>query len=56
MNLDDKISFFSGSTFTFIMAAPLFDMLMALVLGTLGGFAGMFGKHIFYIVRDKWLK
>ena len=54
MNLDDKISFFSGSSLTIMMAAPVYEMTMAIVLGVLGGFAGMVGKHLFYKVKDKW--
>lgn len=56
MNLDDKISFFSGSTFTLAMTAPAYEMTMAIVLGILGGFAGMVGKYLFYKVREQWLK
>ena len=56
MNLDDKISFFSGSILTFTMAAPLYEMAMALVLGVVGGFAGMMGKQLFYFIKDKFSK
>lgn len=56
MNLDDRISFFSGSSFTLMVTAPIYEMGMAIVLGLLGGFAGMVGKQLFYFLKDKWQK
>ena len=56
MNLDDKVSFFSGSTMTVMLTAPFYDMAMAVVLGLLGGFAGMVGKEVFYYFKRKWPK
>lgn len=54
MTIDDKISFFSGSTLTVMMTAPLYDIFMAMVLGVVGGFAGMIGKNLYYLLKDKW--
>jgi len=56
MNLDDRVSFFSGSTMTVMLTAPFYDMAMAVVLGLLGGFAGMVGKEVFYYFKRKWPK
>ena len=56
MDLDDKVSFISGSTFTVMMTAPLYELGMALLLGLVGGFGGVLGKHIYYKLRDWWVK
>lgn len=50
--LDTKISFISGTTFTVLMTAPLYELWFALLLGLVGGFGGVIGKHIFYSLRD----
>jgi len=46
MDLDNKISFFSGFTLTSMWTLPIYDLTMALILGVVGGFGGMFGKWI----------
>lgn len=51
--MDTKISFFSGSFLTLAMTAPLYEMWIALLLGLIGGFGGVVGKHLFYWVREK---
>lgn len=56
MNLDDRVSFFSGSTMTVMVTAPFYDIFMTIVIGVVGGFAGMVGKELFYKLKDKWQK
>lgn len=55
MDFDTKLSFFSGSFLTVAMTAPIYDIAMALLLGIVGGFAGMVGKLLFQklFYRDK---
>ena len=54
--LDTKISFLSGTTFTLIMTAPLYELWFALLLGLVGGFGGVLGKHIFYKAKEFYNK
>lgn len=56
MDIDQKISFFTGGILTLIMTAPLVEIGMALILGIIGGFSGMLGKYFFTILRDKFSK
>lgn len=51
--LDTKISFLSGTTFTVLMTAPLYELWFALLLGLVGGFGGVVGKEVFYFIREK---
>ena len=53
MNLDNKISFFSGFTLTSLWTMPLYDISMALILGVVGGFGGMVGKFIYTKISGK---
>lgn len=56
MDFDTKLSFFSGSLLTVAMTAPLYDIAMALVLGIVGGFAGMLGKYLFQRFVSNYFK
>lgn len=51
MDLDTKISFFGGSFLTVMMTASLVDVGVALILGFVGGFAGIAGKELFYYIK-----
>ena len=46
MNIDSKISFFSGFTLTSLWTMPLMEVGMAFLLGLVGGLGGLFGKWI----------
>ena len=35
------------------MTAPLYELWFAMMLGLVGGFGGVIGKHLFYWVREK---
>ena len=50
--LDTKLSFFSGSTLTLFMTAPMMDLWGTLLIGLVGGFGGVLGKHLFYKLKD----
>ena len=46
MNMDNKISFFSGFTITSLWTMPIMEIGMAFLLGLVGGLGGLFGKWI----------
>ena len=46
MNIDNKISFFSGFTLTSLWTMPLMEIGMAFVLGLVGGLGGLVGKWL----------
>ncbi len=51
--MENKLSFFSGFTFTSIYTMSLYEVGMALLLGIIGGFGGVLGKEIYYFIKDK---
>ena len=51
-DLDSKISFVSGGGFTILMAGPIYDAAIVLVMGIVGGFGGVFGKEIYYRIKE----
>lgn len=53
MNLDSKISFFTGYVFTAISSISILGLVQAALLGFVGGFFGLLGKEIFYTLKDK---
>ena len=48
---DTKLSFFGGSFLTVFMTSGLVEVAMAIVLGFVGGFAGIGGKELYYYVK-----
>ena len=56
MDLDNKISFFGGFTFTTLMTISMNDIVMTAILGLIGGFFGLAGKELFYQIRKLWKK
>lgn len=51
IDMDTKVSFFGGSFLTVMMTSGLVEIGMALILGIVGGFAGMMGKELFYYIK-----
>ena len=51
MNVDNKISFITGYIFTAITTISIVGVLQAALVGFIGGFFGLLGKEIFYIVK-----
>ena len=56
IDLDSKISFISGYIFTVFAAASFMDILMAAVLGLVGGLFGLAGKDLYSLIKKKILK
>ena len=54
MNIDNKISFFSGFTLTSLWTMPLMEIGMAFLLGLVGGVGGLLGKWI--MNKTGWFK
>ena len=52
MDVDSKISFLAGYIFTAITSISLIGILQAALVGFIGGFFGLLGKEIFYLVKD----
>lgn len=53
MELDSKISFFSGFIFTATTAINTMGWIQAAAVGLIGGFFGLLGKETFYYVKTK---
>jgi len=51
-DLDSKISFVSGGGFTVIMLGPVADAAVVLLMGIIGGFGGVFGKELYYRIKN----
>ena len=51
MNVDNKISFITGYIFTALTTVSIVGILQAALVGFIGGFFGLLGKEIFYIVK-----
>ena len=53
IGMDNKIAYISGFVFTTVMTMTIYDILMAGVVGLVGGFFGILGKDIYYWVKKK---
>jgi ABC-type microcin C transport system permease subunit YejE len=51
MNVDNKISFITGYIFTAITTISIVGVLQAALVGFIGGFFGLLGKEIFYVIK-----
>lgn len=56
IDLDNKLSFFSGFTMTSLWTIPLYEVQMALILGIVGGIGGVMGKFIVYEIKKLFKK
>ena len=54
MDIDNKISFFSGFIFTATTAINTMGWLQAAAVGLIGGFFGLLGKETYYYIKDKY--
>ena len=52
LSMDNKIAFISGFTFTTAYSMTLYELVMALMLGIIGGFGGMIGKWLYNQIKD----
>ena len=55
-DLDTKISFISGYIFTVFAAANFMDILMAALVGLVGGLFGLAGKDLYTWIKKKVLQ
>jgi hypothetical protein len=51
MEIDNKISFFSGFIFTATTAINAMGWVQAAAVGLIGGFFGLLGKEFYYYVK-----
>lgn len=51
MTIDNKVAFISGFSFTTIYTMTIYEIIMALLLGIVGGFGGMVGKYIYNRIK-----
>jgi hypothetical protein len=53
MGRDKKISFISGCTCTALSTVSLMGVAQAAMVGLVGGFFGLLGKELYYLVKKK---
>jgi hypothetical protein len=53
MEMDAKLSFFTGWLFTTVSTITLMGFFQAALIGLIGGFFGLLGKECFYYVKDQ---
>jgi ABC-type microcin C transport system permease subunit YejE len=51
--MDNKISFISGFMFTALSTITLMGVAQAAMVGLVGGFFGLLGKELYYLVKKK---
>lgn len=54
MDMDAKLSFFTGWLFTTVSTITLMGFLQAALLGLIGGFFGLLGKECFYYIKNEY--
>lgn len=53
MHLDDRIAYIAGFIFTTASTMNTMGMIQAAAIGLIGGFFGLAGKELFYLVKSK---
>jgi len=53
MEMDAKLSFFTGWLFTTVSTITLMGFVQAAFLGLVGGFFGLLGKEIYYYIKGE---
>ncbi len=56
MGLENKISYLSGFILTTAYSVSFMEIVMAGVVGLVGGFFGILGKELFYWIKNKGWK
>jgi len=51
--MDNKISFISGFMFTALSTVTIMGVAQAAIIGLVGGFFGLLGKELYYLVKKK---
>jgi len=54
MDMDAKLSFFTGWLFTTVSTITLMGFLQAALLGLIGGFFGLLGKECYYYIKNEF--
>ena len=53
MEMDTKLSFFTGWLFTTVSTITLMGFFQAAFLGLVGGFFGLLGKEVYYYIKGE---
>ena len=53
MSIDGKISFLGGYILTAATTISVMGLFQAAAVGLIGGFFGLLGKEIFYLIKKK---
>ena len=53
MEMDAKLSFFTGWLFTTVSTITLMGFFQAAFLGLVGGFFGLLGKEVYYYIKGE---
>ena len=53
MEMDAKLSFFTGWLFTTVSTITLMGFVQAALMGLVGGFFGLLGKEAFYYIKGE---
>jgi hypothetical protein len=53
MEMDAKLSFFTGWLFTTVSTITLMGFVQAALMGLVGGFFGLLGKELFYYIKGE---
>lgn len=53
MEMDAKLSFFTGWLFTTVSTITLMGFVQAALVGLIGGFFGLLGKECYYYVKGE---
>jgi len=52
-SMDNKVSFIAGWTLTTVTSINLMGIFQAALVGLVGGFFGLFGKEVYYYVKNE---
>ena len=53
MEMDAKLSFFTGWLFTTVSTITLMGFIQAALMGLIGGFFGLLGKEVYYYIKGE---
>lgn len=51
--MDNRLSFIAGWIFTTVSTVSAMGMLQAAAIGLIGGFFGLVGKELYYLVKSE---
>ena len=52
-SMDNKVSFIAGWTLTTVTSVNIMGIFQAALVGLVGGFFGLFGKEVYYYVKNE---